>query len=88
MQNAPLVPLQDPLVTLSKLGLTIPQGSGTMIVLAIVFGIWLIYTLVVTYHWLKYSHGSMASLPALFVHLVISAVIMSYALSGSLLPTL
>lgn len=87
MDSAPLTPLQNPLAMLSLFGLDFGHGPSTSILLALVFGVWLIYTLIATYHWVKYSHGSMAALPALFVHLVVSVGIMSYAISGSLLPT-
>ena len=87
MQGAPLVPLQNPLEMFAKFGVLLPTG-GITLVLAVVFGIWLIYTIVVTYHWFKYSHGSMATLPVLFVHLVVSVGCMTYALTGGLLPTL
>lgn len=50
-----------------------------------VFAFWIIYTLVAVYHWLKYSHDSWIAFPAMAVHFVVSIVLISYALSGSLL---
>ena len=60
--------------------------SGDLIVgaLYVVFAFWAFYTLVAIYHWLKYSHASWVTFPAIAVHLFISLAIMSYALYGSI----
>jgi tellurite resistance protein TehA-like permease len=57
--------------------------SATTLVLYFVFAFWLVYTLVVIYHWLKYSHGSWITLPAIAIHLFISLCLISYLLSGA-----
>lgn len=83
----PLPGIKNPLEALSDFGLTLPDSGVVPIVLAIVFGAWLIYTLVLIYHWARYSHASLIAYPAIFAHLVISVTCMSYALTGSPLPT-
>jgi hypothetical protein len=87
MPDQPLVPFQNPLETLSHLGITVPAGSTLTVLLAFVFAVWLIYTLVATYHWLKYSHASLLAFPAIFVHLAVSVALMSYALTGNFIPS-
>ena len=84
----PLPGIKDPLVTLSEYGLVLPSTGLTAFIFGIVFVSWLVYTLVVTYHWLRYSHASIITYPALFIHVVVSAACLSYAISGSTLPTL
>ncbi|OGG72317.1 hypothetical protein A3E65_00545 [Candidatus Kaiserbacteria bacterium RIFCSPHIGHO2_12_FULL_56_13] len=83
----PLTAVRNPLDALADLGLTLPAGGLLTAVLIAVFAVWLIYTLVISYHWLRYSHSSLITFPAIFVHLVVSVAIMSYALTGSPVPT-
>lgn len=45
---------------------------------------WVVYTLIVIYHWLTYSHASRIAFPAIIAHLAVSLALMSYALSGLL----
>jgi hypothetical protein len=86
MPLEPLTPFQNPLETLANLGVPIPT-SALKIALITVFVVWLVYTLIAIYHWLRYSHASVVAFPAIFVHLVVSVGIMSYALTGSIIPT-
>ncbi len=51
--------------------------------LYIVFVFWAGYTLIAIYHWLRYSHASWLAFPAIAVHLLLSLMLMSYALSGN-----
>ncbi|MDO8624125.1 MAG: hypothetical protein Q7R54_02105 [bacterium] len=87
MPTTPLQPFQNPFDTLANLGIHVPTGGILTITLIIVFALWLIYTLVVIYHWLRYSHASVIAFPALFVHLAVSVGLMSYALTGNVIPT-
>lgn len=84
MSDTPLVPFPSPFAVLEHWG--VGAGGVIQIFLFIVFSLWLIYTFVVIYHWLKYSHASLVSLPAIFIHLAVSFGIMSYALTGTPLP--
>lgn len=62
------------------------QSSSTvlLLLLSVVIFFWLIYTLVAIYHWMKYSHASWVSFPAIVAHFVVSFLLASYAFSGFL----
>lgn len=57
-------------------------GKVISVVFAVLFVIWAIYTLVSAYHWLRYGHSSAVAIPALIVHVVMSWLLASYAVSG------
>ncbi len=48
----------------------------------LVFFVWLIYTLIASYHWLRYSNNSTLALSAITTHLIVSAWLAVYAISG------
>ncbi|MBA3789310.1 hypothetical protein H0X32_02865 [Patescibacteria group bacterium] len=77
--TSPLDPIQTPFSTIFT---TINEGQVLAITFALIFIVWLIYTLVVTYHWLKYGHRSWVAVPALSIHLVVSALLFLLAISG------
>ena len=85
MPDQPLQPFSPPtdLFSLLPNWLSISPGVAVSWALYAVFAFWALYTLVAIYHWLKYSHASWLAFPAIAVHLVVSFVLMSYALSGS-----
>lgn len=64
--------------------LNLSAGAAIQWLLYAIFAFWAIYTLIAIYHWLKYSHASWLTFPAIAVHLGISVTLMSYALSGNL----
>ena len=81
MPDQPLQPFSPPSAILSHL----PAGAlsiGTTVewVLYAVFAFWFIYTIVIIYHWLKYSHDSWFALPAIALHLIVSIALIAYAL--------
>lgn len=85
MDSKPLQPFESPAAIFEKFD--IPAVSASSLVfwgLMAVFAFWAVYTIVVTYHWLKYSHASGVAFPAIGVHLLVSAAIMAYALTGSI----
>jgi len=45
---------------------------------------WVIYTIVAIYHWLSYSHRSAIIFPAIGVHLIVSFLLVGYAITGLL----
>ena len=49
---------------------------------ALIFIIWAVFTLVTAYHWLRYAHRSAVAVPALITHVVVSAFLAVYAISG------
>ena len=84
MTDQPLVPFHPPTETLQSLGIVLPSFPLLEAFLLLVFALWVLYTLVVVYHWLRYSHASLLAFPAIFVHFAISYMLMSYALVGRL----
>ena len=47
-----------------------------------IFILWLIYTAVSIYHWVRFGHNSWIAVPAIGLHLFISVVLMFFATSG------
>jgi hypothetical protein len=80
MTDKPLVPFTSPLTILSHLGISNFTGDVLNILLGFVFVVWLFYTLVAIYHWARYSHASTVAYPAIFVHLVVSFLIMAFVI--------
>jgi len=58
-------------------------GSLTKWTLLAVISIWIIYTLIVIYHWLKYSHASWVAFPAILTHLGVSLILILFTLYGT-----
>jgi hypothetical protein len=52
------------------------------IIITLVFIWWAIFTLVVIYHWMKYSRDSVFAVPAIAVHIFISGWIFVFATGG------
>ena len=78
--TAPLSPVSSPFVLFGKLGIT--GHSVALVLFSVVLLFWVIYTLVVIYHWVRYSHASRVATPAIALYLVGSCVFMLLALSG------
>ncbi|MDR3546743.1 MAG: hypothetical protein P4M11_00455 [Candidatus Pacebacteria bacterium] len=68
---------QSPLATYS-----FSQTQVLEIVFGLIFFVWFLYTLVIIYHWLRYGHRSSIGIPAIIVHLVVSAGLFAMAASG------
>jgi hypothetical protein len=60
----------------------INQGELLFIIFALMFISWLIYTAIVTYHWIRYGHRSWLVVPALAAHVIVSGVLFIVAFSG------
>lgn len=57
--------------------------SGVIPVLfSLVFIVWVIYTLVVIYHWFRYRHKSWFAVPLNAMHLFVSGTIIIFMISG------
>lgn len=52
------------------------------VVAGILFVLWLVYTLIAAYHWLRYGYHSPLAIPALAVHAFVSLAIAAFAVSG------
>jgi hypothetical protein len=51
-------------------------------IFAIVFFVWLAYSLVAAYHWFRYGHRSFLVIPMLAVHVFVSGALMILATTG------
>lgn len=51
-------------------------------IFALVFIIWSAYTIIVVYHWFRYSHRSWLTVPALALHFFISITLLLFTISG------
>lgn len=52
------------------------------VIVLIAFLIWMVFTVVVAYHWFRYAHRSWVTVPALALHVFVSGNILLYALRG------
>lgn len=83
MPDQPLRPFAPPSALLAHFPGTIAPGLFVEWISFVVFAFWAFYTLIVIYHWLKYSHASVITFPAIIAHLGISFALISYALFGT-----
>lgn len=63
----------------------IPQVdlSGVIpVVFTLLFAIWVIYTIVIIYHWMRYRHQSWFAVPAIVLHLFVSGAIFVFIMSA------
>ncbi|MGE5541314.1 MAG: hypothetical protein ACM3TU_03485 [Bacillota bacterium] len=60
----------------------IPVAQVVPVVFFLIFFIWAVYTVVAAYHWLRYSNNTTLALCAITTHLIVSAWLAIYAVSG------
>jgi len=48
----------------------------------LVFFIWAVYTIVSSYHWLRYSGSMNVAIPMIMTHIIVSCLLAIYAVSG------
>jgi hypothetical protein len=59
------------------------NGPATISLIAwVLFAIWLIYTIVASYHLLRYGHSTSVALPAIITHVFVSVVLALFIVSG------
>ncbi len=78
----PIQPISSISSPLTPLFSHINFSQVIAVVFALFFLFWLIYTLVASYHWLKYSHKSSVAIPAIITHILVSGFLALYAVSG------
>ncbi len=83
MQTHPLAPTGGILTILQPLAGT-PVHSLALWTLGAGVIVWTLYTLVIAYHWFRYSHGSTIAVPAIATHLIVSLFLAMYAFSAFL----
>lgn len=75
-----------PTTAVPQLPFVLPNmGPVLGVLLLIVFGCWIIFTLINFYHWFRYSRHSFVMLPALAVYLFVSMFLLVFAGVGSIL---
>ena len=77
MQPEPLVALAPPAFLQN-----VNVEQVIAVVFALLFILWALYTLITTYHWLRYGHRSSVAIPALITHVIVSGYLAVYAVSG------
>lgn len=76
--NGYQTPFDKPLVSFSS-----ADFSGILtIAFFVLFVVWVIYTLIVAYHWFRYGRHSWLAVPAICLHLFVSSVLIFYIATG------
>lgn len=52
------------------------------VIFAVLFIVWVIYTLIASYHLLRYGHRSAVAIPAIITHVLVSFMLSLFAVSG------
>lgn len=60
----------------------VPLGEVAPVIFLLVFLIWIIYTLIAAYHWIRYSDSRVHGIAAIVTHIIVSSWLAIYAVSG------
>jgi hypothetical protein len=71
-----------PSLTVEPLFQAIDGGKIVAIIAWVMFVLWAVYTAIAAYHWLRYGHRSPIAIPAIIVHVIVSLLLASFAVSG------
>jgi hypothetical protein len=80
MPEEPLVPFSSPFAVAANFGVTPHELAAGLVILGLLF--WALFTAVVVYHWLRYSHAALLSIPSLLAHFFVSAVLILFTFSA------
>jgi hypothetical protein len=61
---------------------SLPVAQVIPVFFFLVFFVWAVYTIVASYHWLRYSNNTTVALSAISTHLIVSAWLAIYTVSG------
>lgn len=61
---------------------SLPLEHLVPVFFTLVFIVWFIYTLIASYHWLRYSNNVLVGFAAIGAHVGISSLLAIYAVSG------
>ncbi|MDB5189361.1 MAG: hypothetical protein JWL82_318 [Parcubacteria group bacterium] len=61
---------------------TVSMSEVIPVIFFLVFFVWAIYTVVASFHWLRYAGNTTVALSAITVHVIVSLALASYAVSG------
>lgn len=76
----PLNPVSSPLQVLSSAGVSTHQAGVYLFLVVLLF--WGVFALISLYHWVRYSHAALVAIPAIGTYLVVSAILILFAVSG------
>lgn len=64
----------------------LPEGVSLTAIFSVIFALififWLLYTLIIIYHWMRHAPDTWIAVPAIAVHLAVSGFLIFYATSG------
>lgn len=60
----------------------LPIGQLVPVIFFFIFVVWLLYTVVASYHWLRYANNQTLAYSMITAHLLISIWLAIYAVSG------
>lgn len=60
----------------------LPLGQIIPVFFTLVFIVWLVYTFIAAYHWIRYSSSISIAGTAITTHLIVSSMLAIYAVSG------
>lgn len=83
-QEAPVVfeGISSPTEVFAPLLAQINGPAAISLVAWVLFAIWLIYTIVASYHLLRYGHSTTVAVPAIITHVAVSVVLALFIVSG------
>ncbi len=84
MPDQPLQPFHPPTFVSLPLQSFVTPNSLIHLVLWVVGGYWVIYTLAAIYHWLKFANSIVGGVVAIALHLAVSYALVIYAFTGTL----
>lgn len=79
MPDTPLQPFSPPASLAEYFSYINSSGAASWIFYAVFF-FWAVYTAIAVYHWIKYSHASLIAVPAIALHVFVSASLFLYIL--------
>lgn len=74
--------IYSPAEVLAPLLRHVDVSSIVSVVAALLFIVWVIYTVIAAYHLIRYGHKSAVAIPAIIVHVSVSIVLALFAVSG------
>lgn len=81
-EPAPLTGISSPLEAFAPLIARIDVTSVVSVTFALLFLVWVIYTVIASYHLLRYGHSSAVAIPAILTHVLVSFLLSLFAISG------
>jgi hypothetical protein len=77
--------MENPVIPIGP-SFNLPEGLSLSAIFSVLFALififWLIYSLIVIYHWMRHAQDSWIAVPAVAVHLFVSGWLIFYATSG------